>query len=136
MRPGRHSAHRAGRAVAVVDFERQVFLGEIGLHQFERVGCLAAQDAFAGSVAGERVAGEIVGGRIAHVLRDAGVDVAQIDKAGREHLARVQGRGEEEGEEEGEYRRTSMCLSLSSPASRLSAGWHSVPIVGMAGQPP
>ncbi len=95
VRPGRHGAHRAGGAVAVVDFQTEVFVRKIGLHAPERLGRLAAQHAFAGFVAGERAAGEIVGGGVAHVLRDAGVDVAQIDKTGRQHVAGVQRRGDE-----------------------------------------
>ncbi len=99
MRPGFHRAHRAGGAVAVVDLQTEVFVRKVGLHELERFGRLAAQDAFGSAIAGERVAGEIVGRRIAHVLRDAGVDVAQVDEAGRQHVAGVSGQGEEEGEE-------------------------------------
>ena len=54
---------------------------EIGLDTGERFRRLALEHAFGRVIAGQRMAGEIIGSGIAHVLDDSGRDVAQIDKA-------------------------------------------------------
>jgi hypothetical protein len=58
------------------------------LHAFERFRHRAPQHAFGGAVTGQRPADEVVMRGIAHVLGDAGLDIAQIDEARRQGVAR------------------------------------------------
>ena len=89
LRPAREGGDRAGRAIAVVDFQIQVFAREVGLHAGKRLRHVAPQHAFGGIVAGQGTPGEIVYARIAHVLDDAGRDIAQIDEAFGQALGRA-----------------------------------------------
>ena len=52
----------------------------------QRQGDLALHDAFGGVIAPQRLADKIVRTGIAHVLDDAGLDIAQVDKPARQGL--------------------------------------------------
>jgi hypothetical protein len=90
-----HGGDGAGRAVAVVDLQAQAARRQISLDAGKRGRHVAAQHAFCDVVAGQGSAVDIVVAGIAHVLLDAGVDIAQIDKARRQPIARCRGQGEQ-----------------------------------------
>src|SRR5262245_40203852 len=78
--PDDKGAYRLARPVAVVDREGELVRQQRLLHARQRLGGLAQEHALACAIARHAPAGEVVGPRIAHVLHDAGVDVAQIDE--------------------------------------------------------
>ena len=58
--PGDERGDGAGWAVAIVDFEREAFGVDLGLHRFQRLGRLPHQHAFRRAIAVDRLAGEII----------------------------------------------------------------------------
>src|SRR5262249_46009589 len=98
MRPCFHCAYGARRAIAIVDFQPKLIARQLCLHGFQRFGCFTAQYAFTRAVTGQGAPREIVVRRVTDVLPDAWIDVVQVDKAGRQSVARMSGRrSEEEG---------------------------------------
>src|SRR5262245_23030813 len=96
MSPGCHRSHGAGRTVAVIDFQTQIFARKIGLYPLEPFRSLTAQNAFAGTVTGQWMSDEIVGGCVTDVLLDAGIYITQINEPGWQHIAAGGGAGCEE----------------------------------------
>ncbi len=87
--PSHHGAHCAHRAIAIVNLQAETLRRQFALDVLERHRCFPAQDAFGSAVAGQGVAGEIVGRGITHVLHDCRRDIAQVDEARREDVACV-----------------------------------------------
>jgi len=92
MSPLGHGAGSSDRPIAIVDFQAEVLPCKVGLNLFERFGCFAPQYAFGCTVAGKRMAGEIVAGCVSNVLGDARINVAQINEARCKHVAGTRGR--------------------------------------------
>ena len=92
MSPRGHGAGSSDWPIAIVDFQAEVLPCQVGLNLFERFRCFAPQHAFGCTVAGKRMAGEIVTGCVPNVLGDARINVAQINKAGCKHVAGTRGR--------------------------------------------
>src|SRR5262249_28690483 len=88
---------------------------EIGLDALEPFSCLAAQHAFRDSITGQGLAGEIVIGRIAHILHDAGVNIAKVDKPGWQHVAGVRWGREDEKKREDILEAANQALVMAEP---------------------
>jgi hypothetical protein len=86
--PLQHGAHGALGTIAIIDLEPEAIGGEVGLHALERQRHVAPQNAFGGVVAGQRPADEVVEARVAHVLGDARIDIAEIGQTGRQGALR------------------------------------------------
>src|SRR5215475_3428654 len=89
MRPCFHCAYGARRAIAIVDFQSKSIASQFCLHGFERFGRFTAQYAFTRAVTRQGTPREIVVRRVTDVLHDAWIDVVQVDKAGRQPVARM-----------------------------------------------
>src|SRR5215475_8281174 len=96
MSPGCHRPYRAGRTITVIDFQTQILARKVGLYPLERFRGLTAQNAFAGTVTGQGMAGEVVRGCITDVLLDAGIYITQINEPGWQHIAGGGGAGSKE----------------------------------------
>ena len=92
MSPRGHGAGSSDWPIAIVHFQAEVLPCQVRLNLFERFRCFAPQHAFGCTIAGKRIAGEIVTGCVPNVLGDARINVAQINKAGRKHVAGARGR--------------------------------------------
>src|SRR5579871_25202 len=68
------------RPIAIPDDERELFLGELFLHGFKGARRRLADDTFRGEITADRPAHEVMGARIADVLDNGWVYVAQINK--------------------------------------------------------
>jgi hypothetical protein len=80
LRPLDHVEQGPRRPIAVEHLQGQALACKVPLNRFQPQPDLARHHALAGIVTGQRTADEIVGGGIADVLDDAGIDVAQIDE--------------------------------------------------------
>src|ERR1700720_1311718 len=122
VRPLRHGAHGARRAIAVEDLEPEPRGREVGLHLLERQRRVAPQHALGGAVTGQRTADEVVGARVADVLGDRGIDVAQINEAGRQRGGEGAGRRGDHGSKQ-----TEPPGALAAPAARNAHGRSAAP---------
>jgi hypothetical protein len=75
-----------GKAIAIQHLQRQLLPREFLLDSFQLQPHLALHHAFGGVVPLERPADEIVRAGVADVLKDGGIDVAQIDKSAGQAL--------------------------------------------------
>jgi hypothetical protein len=85
-RPYHHVVHRALRAVAIQHFQRQFLWRQFLLDAFQRDSDIPFHHAFAGIVTLKPAADEIVRPGIANVLKDAGIDGAEIHETAGQGL--------------------------------------------------
>ncbi len=84
--PHHHIVHGARRPVAIQHLQRQFLWRELLLHALQRQSDIALHHAFASAVTGERPANKIIRPRVADILNDGRIDVAQGHKASGQGL--------------------------------------------------